>query len=196
MKMNMKTKSIVLAAFLLMTAVATFGSDEPKKAGVAVVPMKGAELVKVIYKSETAGKVVVKVYDANNAVVYSEVFTDTKGFILPLNLSQIGYGEYTFEIIDATGKRSEKLAYEPTKFLDNIRIAKIDAGEGKFLVAVTSPNNEKVTVRIFDNYNNLLHNEVKSVTGDFAQVYTVKNLNGACTFEVSDNAGFVKTVQF
>lgn len=187
---------MILAALLLMTTVATFGSDEPKKAGVAVVPMNGAELVKVIYKSETAGKVQVKVYNAQNGVVYTGSFADTKGFILPLNLKQVGYGEYTFEVTDASGKRAEKLVYEPAKSINNIRIAKLDAGAGKFLVAVTSPKKETITVRIFDNFNNLLHNEVKSVNGDFAQVYTVKNLNGACTFEVSDDAGFVKTVRF
>ena len=64
------------------------------------------------------------------------------------------------------------------------------------MVSVRSAKNEKVTVRIFDGYNNLLHNEVKSVNGDFAQVYNVKNLTGTCTFEVSDDAGRVKTVQF
>ena len=66
--MNMKVKSMILAAFLLTTAVATFGGDEPRKAGLAVVPMKGAELVKVIYKSETSGKVQVKVYNAHGVV--------------------------------------------------------------------------------------------------------------------------------
>ena len=192
----MKAKSMILAALFVMTVAATFGSDEPKKAGVAVVPMNGAELVKIIYKSETAGKVQVKVYNAENTVVYSGSFADTKGFILPLNLTQVGYGEYKFEITDASGKRTETLVYEAAKSNNNIRIAKLDAGEGKFLVAVTSPKNEKVTVRIFDNFNNLLHNEVKSVNGDFAQVYTVKNLTGTCTFEVSDNTGLVKTVRF
>ena len=192
----MKMKSIFLATFLLMTAVATFGSDEPKKTGVAVVPMNGAERVKVIYKSETAGKVQVKVYNAENGVIYSEGFNNTDGFILPLNLSKVGYGDYTFEISDASGRRIEKLVYEPAKSLNNIRISKLDATEGKFLVAVESPKNEKITVRIFDNFNNLLHNEVKSVNGGFAQVYTVKNLTGTCTFEVSDNNGLVKSVQF
>jgi hypothetical protein len=195
-EMIMKTKSIVLAAFLLMTALATFGSDEPKKAGIAVVPMKGSEVVKVIYKSETTGKVKLNVYDAKHEMVYSEAFNDTNGFILPLNFSKVGYGEYTFEFVDANGKRTEKVVYEPAKHVDNIRVAKIDGGQGKFLVAVANPANEKVTVRIFDAYNNLLHDEVRNVSGNFAQVYTVKNLKGACTFEVSDNAGFVKTVQF
>ena len=192
----MKTKSIILAAFLMMTAIATFGSDEPKKAGVAVVPMKGTEVFKVIYKSETSGKVKVNVYDAKNERVYTEGFNDTNGFILPLNFGKIGYGEYTFEIVDASGKRTEKVVFEAAKSVGNIRIAKLDAEQGKFLVAVSSLKNEKITVRIFDNYNNLLHNEVRSISGDFAQVYTVKNLTGACTFEVSNNSGFVKTVQF
>ena len=36
MKTNMRTKSIYLVAFLLMTAVATFGNDDPKRCGGVV----------------------------------------------------------------------------------------------------------------------------------------------------------------
>lgn len=192
----MKTKSSILAAFLLMTAVATFGSDEPKKAGVVVVPMKGAEVFKVIYKSETSGKVKVKLYNTQNEVIFSEGFKNTEGFILPLNFSQLGFGEYTLELTDESGKRSEKIVYQAAKPAGNIRVSKLGAADGKFLVAVSNSNNEKVTVRIFDRYNNLLHDQVTNVNGDFAQVYTVKNLTGALTFEVSDNEGSTKTVQF
>lgn len=192
----MKTKSIYLAAFILMSAVATFGKDEPTKAGVAVLPVKGAEVFKVIYKNETASKVKVKLYNENAEIIYTEAFSNTEGFILPLNFSKLKYGQYRLELTDDSGKRVENIVYQPAKSVDNIRISKLTAAEGKFLVAVTNSKNEKVTVKIFDNYNNLLHNEIKSVDGDFAQVYTVKNLTGACTFEVSDDAGHVKTVQF
>ena len=191
----MKTKSINLLAVLLMSAVVAFGNDEPKKAGFAVLHGKGSEVFKVIYKNETTGKVKVNVYNAKAEVVHSELLNNTSGFILPLNFGKIGFGEYTVELIDANGKQVEKFVYEPTP-IENIRIAKLGNAEGKFLVSVVNAKSEKVTVRIFDNYNNLLHNEVKSVSGDFAQVYTVKNLNGACTFVVTDNAGRVKTVQF
>jgi hypothetical protein len=195
--MIMKTKAIYLAAFLLMTVVATFGSDEPKKAGVAVIPVKGAEVFKVIYKSETPGRVKVFLYGANSEIVYAGSFNNTEGFILPLNFSKLSFGEYRLELIDGNGKSTEKIVYEPARsVVGNIRIARLASEQGKFLVTVCNAKNEKVTVRIFDGYNNLLHNEVKSVTGDFAQVYNVKNLTGACTFEVSDNVGTVKTVQF
>jgi hypothetical protein len=192
---SMKTKSIFLAAFLV-TAVAAFGSDEPKKAGVAIVPIKGTEVFKVIYKSENAGKVRVNVYDADNDVVYTERFNNTNGFILPLNFSKLGFGEYTVELIDGSGKQIQRIVSLPAVVIGNIRVAKLDAAQDKFLVAVSGSGNEKITVRIFDGHNNLLHNEVKSIVGDFAQVYTVKNLRGALTFEVSDNNGFLKTVKF
>lgn len=192
----MKTKSIYLVLFLLMSVVATFGNDEPKKAGVAVLPVKGAEVFKVIYKNDIMSTVKVKLYNSNSEVIFAETFNNTEGFILPLNFSKLSFGEYKVELSDETGKRVEKISYQPAKPVDNIRISKIATEEGKFLVSVMSASNEQVTVKIFDNYNNLLHNEVKAVNGSFAQVYTLKNLSGACTFEVSDNAGRVKTVQF
>lgn len=192
----MKTKSIYLVAFLLMSVVATFGNDEPKKSGLAVLPVKGSEVFKVIYTNEIANKVKVNLYNANSQIVFSESINNTDGFILPLNFSRLNFGEYKLELIDANGKRVESIVYQQAKSIDNIRISKIYNAEGKFLVAVANPKNEKVTVKIFDNFNNLLHTEVRSVSGDFAQVYNVKNLTGTCTFEVSDNSGRVKTVHF
>jgi hypothetical protein len=59
-----------------------------------------------------------------------------------------------------------------------------------------NPGTEKITVKIFDTYNNLVHNEILNVEGNFAQVYSFKNLVGACKFEVSDATGNVKTAQF
>lgn len=192
----MRTKSIYLAAFLLMSAVATFGNDDPTS-GVAVLSAKGKDVFKVIYKAGTANDVKVKLYNANDELIHSASIKDTDGFILPLNLGKLNFGEYRLELTDAAGKRVERIVYQNPKSVDNnIRVARLTNNEGKFMVSVMSAKNEKVTVKIFDSYNNLLHNEVKNVSGDFAQVYTVKNLTGACTFEVSDDAGRVKTVQF
>jgi hypothetical protein len=195
MKIIMRTKSIYLVAFLLMSAVATFGNDDPAS-GVAVLSAKGKDVFRIIYKNETANDVKVKLYNANDEIIHSTSINDTKGFILPLNLGKLSFGEYRMELTDANGKHVERIVYQNTKPVDNIRVSRLTATEGKFMVSVVSAKNEKVTVKIFDSYNNLLHNEVKTVNGDFAQVYTVKNLTGACTFEVSDDAGRVKTVQF
>ncbi|HEX6224263.1 MAG TPA: hypothetical protein VFZ52_07630 [Chryseolinea sp.] len=192
----MKTKSIYLAAFFLMSAVATFGNSNPTTSGLAVLSAKGKDVFRVIYKSETANDVKVKLYNSSNEIIHSASINGTSGFILPLNLSKLNFGEYRVELTDASGKRVEKIVYQNVKSSDNIRVSRLTSEAGKFMVSVLSAKNEKVTVRIFDSYNNLLHNEVKSVNGDFAQVYNLKNLTGACTFEISDDAGRVKTVQF
>jgi len=195
MKTNMRTKSIYLVAFLLMGAVATFGNGDPTS-GVAVLSAKGTDVFRVVYKTETANDVKVKLFNANDEMIHSASINNTKGFILPLNLAKLTFGEYRVELTDANGKHVERIVYENVKAVDNIRVARLATDEGKFMVSVMSAKNETVTVKIFDSYNNLLHNEVKSVNGDFAQVYNLKNLTGACTFEVSDDAGRVKTVQF
>ncbi len=191
----MRTKSIYLVAFLLMGAVATFGKDDPTF-GMAVLSAKGKDVFRVVYKTETANNVKVKLYNANGDIIHSASVNDTKGFILPLNLAKLNFGEYRVELTDANGKHIERIVYENVKAVDNIRVARITTAEDKFMVSVMSAKSETVTVKIFDSYYNLLHTEVKNVSGDFAQVYTVKNLTGACTFEVSDEAGRVKTVQF
>ena len=90
-------------------------------------------------------------------------------------------------------------AYKVSAFCclaNNIRISKISLSEDKFLVSVATPGSETITVKIFDTYNNLVHNESMSVEGNFAQVYSIKNLSGPCKFEVSDNTGNTKTAQF
>src|SRR3990170_1372206 len=194
---TMKTKSIYLAALFVMgVIVTTFGSDEPRKAGLVVVPMKGSETFRVIYKSENTNKVKLNIYNLNSKLIFSEVINESNGFILPLNFKGLAFGEYTLEVIDALGKKIERISYQPSPVSNNIRIAKLSSNEDKFLVSVVNPGTKKITVKIFDTYNNLVHNEIMNVEGNFAQVYSVKNLGGACKFEVSDTTGNVKTVQF
>jgi hypothetical protein len=195
---SMKTKSIYLAAFFVMgVIVTTLGSDEPRKAGLVVVPVKGSETFRVIYTAENTNKVKLNLYNLKSELMFSEVINESNGFILPLNFSGVAYGEYTLEVIDASGKKIERISYQPSvAALNNIRIAKISGNEDKFLVSVATPGSEKITVRIFDTNNNLVHNQIMNVEGNFAQVYFIKNLAGACKFEVSDNTGNTKTAQF
>jgi hypothetical protein len=179
-----------------MSAVATFAKSEPRPSGLAVLAVKGAEIFKVVYSNDTQNKVKVNLYNSSSEVIYSVSINNTDGFILPLNFGNLSYGEYKVELIDADGKEVQNISYGRVKTTDNIRIAKLSNENGKFLVAIANPKNEKISVRIFDNHNNLLHDEIRSVSGDFAQVYNVKNLTGTCTFIVSDANGVAKTVHF
>ena len=188
----MKTKSIYFAAlFVIGAAVTAVGKEEPSSTGLAVVAVKGSEVVKVIYKAETAGKVKLSVYDASSKVVFTETRNSNEGFILPLNFSGLQSGQYTVELVDAAGTKSEKINYQPVA-VKNVHVSKV-ASEGKFVLSVTN-GNSTVGVKIYDANNNLVHNSSKEVSGSYAQLFSIKNFAGA-TFEIT-NGGETSTFRF
>lgn len=190
----MKTKSLYVAALMtLAAAVTAVGKDEPAL-GLAVVPVKGSEVFRVIYKSENPSKVKLSVYNAASEVVFTENMGSVGGFIRPLNFSGLAFGEYTIELTDASGKKTEKVSYGPAKVATNVHVAKL-AQADKFLLSVTNNGKETITVKIFDNANNLVHSSSKVVTGEYAQLFSTKDIQGV-TFEISNSAGTLKTLRF
>ena len=188
----MKTKSLYFAAlFIIGAAVAAVGKEEPSSAKLAVVAVQGSQVVKVIYKTETAGKVKLSVYDAAAKVVFTETRNSNEGFILPLNFSGLRSGQYTVELVDAAGTKSEKINYQPVA-VKNVHVAKT-AAEGKFVVSVVNANSP-VGVKIYDANHNLVHDSIKEASGSYAQLYSIKNFTGA-TFEIT-NAGETSTFRF
>jgi hypothetical protein len=194
----MKTKSLFFAALVLMSSVAlAAGKDEPRKTGMAIVPVKGSEVFKVIYKGESTGKVKLNIYNAEDKVIMAEVFNGVDGFICPLNFTGLQHGEYTIELIDAAGKKVEKIVYGTKKANRFVHVSRISNQEGKYLLSVVNTDgNEPINVKIFDAKNNLIHSETKQVKGDFALVYKLNSVSTAYTFEVSDNSGNLRTIRF
>jgi hypothetical protein len=198
-KRIMKTKSLFFAAFVLVSSLAVAaGKDEPRNIGMAIVPVKGSEVFKVIYKGETAGKVKLNIYNSESRVILTQNFNSTQGFIVPVNFAGLEAGEYTIELIDATGKRVEKVTFgtKVASIQKVAHISNIDKQNGKFLLSVANAAGQEINVKIYDAENNLIHNETKTVKGDFATVYKFNPANTSLTFEVSDNAGTIKTTRF
>lgn len=189
----MKTKSIFFAALLVtVAAMSATAKNEPGITGMAVVATKGSEVVKVIYRGE--GKVKITILNGSTEIVYSETRNSVEGFILPMNFSGVEPGEYTIELTDASGTKSEKFNYQPT-IASNIHVNKLN-DEGRFLLSVAKNAGENITVKIYDADNNLVYNTTKKVSGDLAELYSINKYRGACTFEVSDNAGTTKVFNF
>jgi hypothetical protein len=193
----MNTKSFYIAALIVMAgAVTAVGKDEPSNAGLAVVPVKGSEVFRVIYKGESASRVKLNVYNSSSQVIFSETVNSSGGFIRPLNFSGLQFGEYTIELTDASGKKSEKVNYQPAKSGSQVHVSKLAAADGKFLLSVAQHDGEPITVRIFDGASNLIFTDTRTDASDFAKLYNVKNVDGSVTFEVSNNTGHIKTVTF
>ncbi len=193
----MKIKVMYIAAFMVIAAsVTAVAKGEPSNAGMAVVPVKGSEVFKVIYRGESASRVKLNVYNSTSDIVFTETFNNLDGFIRPLNFSGLKFGEYTIEVTDAQGTRVEKISHQPVITERTVHVSKLVKEEGSFLLSVAKNSGDAITVKIFDRASNLLYTGSRSDLGDFAQVFKLKDVPGAVTFEVSDNSGHVKTIQF
>ena len=192
----MKIKSLFIAALVVLSSAVSFaGKDEPKS-GFAVISVKGSEVFKVIYKNEVTGKVKLNIYNASGSVIFSETQYGSDGFIRPLNFTGLASGEYTIELIDASGKKIEKVFYEPKSNIKQVHISKLSNEAGKFLLAIANTGKESINVSIYDNDNNLVHTESRIISGDFAQVYKLSNASLSYTFQVTDKSGNIKTIKF
>ncbi len=189
----MKTKSMLVAVMMLVSIV-TFGKD-PVAPRLVVVNQKATGTFKVIYEGEKKGSVKMNILDAKGTLVFTETLKSIEGFIRPVNFSNMTPGEYTIEVIDASGKLIQQVNYATDATISNIHVAKI-AEEGKYLLAVANQGTEEINVKIFDGSNNLVHNESMQVTGSLGLVYNLKKVAGNPTFEVTDKAGAVKTIKY
>lgn len=108
----MKTKSLILAAIVLLSSASIHAGDGgPLNTGFVVVPVQNNQVFKVIYKGESVGRVRLTIYNENGETIYAESIYRTNGFIYPMNFAGLSSGIYTLELIDAGGKKSEKINY-------------------------------------------------------------------------------------
>lgn len=193
----MKTNVLLFAALLLVAANVSVAKEGPVNAGLAVVPVKGSETFKVIYKGEVASRAKLVVYNSSSQIIFSETISGD-GFIRPLNFEGMRAGEYSFEVTDASGKKTEKVVYTPAKMLAAskkvVHVSKV-SNDNRFLVSVKDAGAEKMTVSIYDVFNNLLFSETREVSGEFAQIYWVKNHDNV-RIEVTDSFGNSKVSRF
>lgn len=183
----MKTKSILVAVAMVMVAAVS-------NAQSLAVAKQGANVFKITYRNEDAGKVNLRIYKDDGSLVFNETLKDVKSFARPLNFKGMEQGEYRVELTNAAGKQVEKINYSLEPVVNNVHIAKL-GDEAKFLLSMPGQGTEEINVRIFDGSNELVHAESKTITGGFAQVYNLKNFSGAFTFEVTDANGNTKTIR-
>jgi hypothetical protein len=189
----MKKNVLLIAALLMFSAsLSAVAKEDPSNEGFAVVPVKGSNVYKVIYKNENGSRVKLNVYNSAGQVIFSETMSKG-GFIQPLNLSGLEAGEYTVEINDGASKQSEKIAYNLTTASTPatekiVHVSKVSKAEEKFILSIANVNSESFDVKIFGTGDNLIFSETTSVAGSNAKMYHVKNQK-VSRIEVTDSFG-------
>ncbi|HLZ16362.1 MAG TPA: hypothetical protein VKQ08_04955 [Cyclobacteriaceae bacterium] len=191
----MKKINLLLAGVLICTLVFARGIDGPiKGSSVAVTNVAGSTLYKLYYKSERSGRVKVSIRNEIGSVIFSEAMNKVDGFVRPYNFRELPEGQYTVSIEDESGKTVEKINYEAGKMEKLICVRKL-AGEDKYVLSIVSHRPENVFIYIFDDQNNLIHNEIQSINGEFAQIYNLNDVK-SFTIEVADKFGVQKKITY
>jgi hypothetical protein len=181
----MKTKSTVLTLVAMVISVFAFAASSLSK--MAVVGQKTGTY-KVYYESASAGKVTLKVYDNSSREIFSETIKGLSKFVRPLNFEGMEAGVYTIEITDENGTQIQKVDYASEKNPSTIKAIHVcKLKDGRFLVSVEG--SEDINIKIFDDENNLIHTENRTVNGGLGLIYSLKKVSGQPVFIITDNAG-------
>jgi hypothetical protein len=185
----MKKILSLVVALIVVGYVQANGTSPKSPVGMSVV--KSGDVVKLFYRGEKSGKVKVTICNDKGQKVFVEVMRKTEHFMRPYNFSSLPEGNYTIELADEQGVRTEKVNHsspsQDTKQLAHLTL--VNDQEAKYLLAVANAGSDALTVRIFDERNNLLYEETEIVDGNFARLYNLHKVDGNHTFEVTDDDG-------
>ncbi len=184
----MKAKLFFIAAALMAATVAMANDDIAQK--FAVVE-RGNGIFKVIYEGEKSGTVQMNILNRNGEVVLSKTLRHTNGFILPVNFSGMKPGDYTIQLVDASGKFSKTIQYAnrskvtgPAPVVHVTRLSR----DNQYLMSISGNSPEKLDIRILDNALNTIYRETR-VVDQAGIVFNLKELSGFPIFKVITESG-------
>ena len=184
----MKKIFFLVVALMAVGFVHANGTSPESPVGMSVI--KSGDVVKLFYRGEKSGKVKVTIYNDDGQKVFVEVMRNIEEFMRPYNFSSLPEGNYTIEIADSQGTRSQSVKHslyvpEEKTFAHLTRLG----AEPRYMLAVPNAGSDVLTVRIFDGRDNLLYQGTEVVDGTFAKVYNLDKIGGSHTFEIIDREG-------
>jgi hypothetical protein len=182
----MKKNYLLFVGVLVSTFALASVPGSPEPSGLAVVK-KNETTFNLLYQSAGLSNVKVSILDAKGNEVFSESIKKTDGFIRPYNFSEMGKGDYTFCVEDKNGRITETFQYglaEPPKAATVLQLA-----DNKYIVGVKSAlASGSITIKIYEG-SRLLHEQQNEIASDFGQLFTLKNITDAVSFEITDSKG-------
>ena len=183
-----KTLSVLAVLMVVSSVVFARRLDNPGATPSAAVVKIGTTF-KLYYKGSQQADVKVSIFDAGNRLVFVETIKDVDGFVRPYNFSHLPEGDYTIKISDKNGRMIEKITYKQEKSEAYSHLLKVAGTNAKYLLTVAGKEQGDVTIRIYDDANNVIYNQKEIVSSPFAKIYNLEGIGGNFTFEVTDASG-------
>jgi hypothetical protein len=183
-----KTFSVLVVLMVVSSVVFARRLNNPGDSPSATVVKIGSTF-KLYYKGSQSTDVKVAIRDAGDHTLFAETIKKSDGFVRPYNFSHLPDGEYTIQIDDKNGRQIQKISYKREKTETFAHLLKVSGSDAKYLLTVSNRANGDVTVRIYDDADNIIYNKREEVSKDFAKIYNLEGIPGRFTFEVTDADG-------
>jgi hypothetical protein len=188
-------KTLSILAMLMVAGSLALASGSPgTEARMAVV--KNGATYKLYYNGSQQMDVSISIRDANDRIVFREVLKRIDGFVRPYNFSHLTEGDYTIEIKDSNGLKTEKIRYVKADEAKFARVLKVSGNERKYLLMISNKVPSSFTVRILDGSDNVIYSQEEETAGDFAKIYNLEKFSGNGRFEITDGSGNLKSISY
>lgn len=188
-----KTFSILMMLMIITSVVFARRMDNPM-ASTGVAVMKNGSIFKLYYKGSQQSDVKISILNDGDRVVFSEVIRKVEGFVRPYNFSNLPQGNYTIAISDKTGEYTEKVNYTIGKVEKLANLVRVTGTNDKFLLTIPNKHADNITVKIFDETNNVIYDQTERIVNDFAKIYNLERFSGKFIFEITDSKGITKSI--
>lgn len=186
-------KKLLVVVLLAVVSSTTFA-----KIGEVKVTKDSSAVFKLHYSKPVMSKVKIQILDENGKKVFSEVINKgTQSFVRPYNMSEIGEGTYTFQVIDNEETSTFEFDYKAVKEAKTTTLANIKKMDSeRVFVMLANQGSTNVTINISENGENI-YTAVEVVNGQFSQLFNLKGANlDDVSFEIYENSKLVKRASF
>jgi len=190
---NMK-KQVITVAMLMLSMGYTFAGNFDTKgdSALAVPKMKilssdKASVYNLFYVSENRGIVDVKIYDSSGRKIHDSYYKteDALNLKQSYDLSGLPFGIYKFEVVNKGVKTTEMVHHKEIMIKMDVRVAQT-VEKGKYRLDVSRDIHKPVFVKIYDDQEKIIYQDVIDVDADFRRVYDLSTVTAkAVSFEVS-----------
>lgn len=191
-------KKIILVLVVLAGVSGMAWSNVALASSVKVIDC--GSIMKVIYEDEKPCSVNISIVNEQGTEIFTEIIHAKRGFIRPYNFTNLEEGDYWIVIEDESEKFIEQVQYdEPEKDELLAHVTKVKDEEFNnelYLLSVPDQEYRELTITVLDNRNDVLYQEKEKVSGDFAQLYKVKDQTGDIVINVRCSDGSSKTFRF
>ena len=187
----MKKMFLAVVALVAISSVAMAKSEPSSESGMAVI--KNGSTVKLYYKAPEQNNVLVTIYDESNQIVFSEMFKRSDGFIRPYNFEKLDQGNYTIELRDEYGRRTEQVSFATSRPEEKVAKMVQLPGTEKYALLIPGNGAKSLSIDIYNQHGINVYSEEQPVEGDFAQLFNLEGLK-SFTLIVNDSKGLSKTI--